>query len=123
MSEQYVHLLETALTLDKIGSLFLLSVGGALVYLVAIAIPPMIKEFLKSISASLERISVTLAEVVLTNGRIHVDVGDYSDMMLKHHENAVVIKDVTTDLVGKVDEANRTLDRIEVTLNNRPCIR
>lgn len=119
----YTQIVISALTLDKIGSLFLLAVGASLVYLFGIAVPPMIKEFLRSISASLERISVTMAEVVLTNGRIHVDVGDYSDMMTRHHENAMAIKECTVSISDKVDEANRTLDRLEVTLNNRPCIK
>jgi hypothetical protein len=61
--------------------------------------------------------------VVLTNGRIHVDVGEFGDFQTRHHENAVAIKEVVTKLGEKVDESNQTLFRIETTLRERPCIK
>ncbi len=123
MSIDFTHLIESAITLEKVGSLFLIFVGGSVVYLVAFAVPPMIREFLKSMATSLERISVTLAEVVLTNGRIHVDVGEFGDFQAKHHENALAIKEVVHKMEDKVDKANDTLFRIETTLRERLCVK
>lgn len=118
-----VHLIATFAQLDKMASLILLAIGGALVWTIAYKIPPMVADCLKSVSASLERISVTMAELVMNTTRICTDTADHTDSMTKHHENALELKSIALDAINKIDESNRTLDRIEVTLQNRPCIK
>lgn len=121
--ESVISLLEKMVQLEKMASLILLAIGGALVWTIAYKIPPMVADCLSSVSKSLERISVTMAELVMATTRVATDTSDHGDTMTRHHENALALKGIAEGVSEKVDEANKTLSRIEVTLANRPCIK
>jgi hypothetical protein len=121
--DEVVKLLNTVIQLEKMASLIVLAIGGALIYTIAYKIPPMVADCLTSVSKSLERISVTMAELVLNTTRICNDTSDHGSDMTKHHENAVALRSVAEGVSEKMDKANDSLLRIETTLNNRPCIK
>ena len=121
--DEIVKLLNTVIQLEKMASLIVLAIGGALIWTIAYKIPPMVSECLNSVSKSLERISITMAELVMNTTRICADTADHGVDLTKHHENAVQLKTVAEGVSEKVDKANESLMRIEVTLANRPCIK
>ena len=123
MTKDVITLLDAALKLERMATLVLVAIGGSLVYVIAYRIPPMIANTLESVSKSLEKISVTLAELVVTSTRICADTNSHAAGLSLHHQNATEIRTILDSVSEKVDESNKTLDRIENTLSNRPCIK
>lgn len=120
---EVIKLMEMALQIERAATLTLMVIGGAIVYVLVYKIPPMIASTLESVSKSLERISVTMAELVMSSTRICSDTNAHNTVLTIHHENALAIKNTIDVIEGKIDKNNDTLFRIETTLANRPCIK
>jgi len=121
--KEAIQLMEAALQLERMATLVLVAIGGSVVYVISYKIPPMIANTLDSLSKSLERISVTMAELVINSTRIAAETNSHNTVLTVHHENALEIKGLVGDLDNKVQRNSDTLYRIETTLHNRPCIK
>lgn len=123
MMEHIVRLLEQALMLERMATLVLAAIGCAVVWTIAYKIPPMIGDCLKSVSQSLERISVTMAELVMTSTRICNETATHTTFQTIHHENALSIKEIIVAQGETIDEIKTTTNRIETKLDSRPCLK